>query len=55
MTADPQQIARRYSSGDRATVEPVLAPDFRFAGGEMAIEGRDAFLSAGAFPAFAAP
>ena len=55
MTTETQQIARRYfvawASGDRATVESVLAPDFRFAGGEMVIEGRDAFLSAGAFPA----
>ena len=50
-----EEIARRYfaawTSGDSETVASALAPDFRFIGGGMAIEGRDAFLSAGAFPA----
>jgi ketosteroid isomerase-like protein len=49
-----QEIARRYfdawTSGDSETVASLLSPDFRFAGGGMEIEGRDAFLSAGAFP-----
>jgi ketosteroid isomerase-like protein len=49
-----QDIARRYfdawTSGDRDTVEAVLAPDFRFTAVDLAIESRDAFLSAGAFP-----
>jgi ketosteroid isomerase-like protein len=50
-----EEIARRYfdawTSRDSETVAAVLAPDFRFEGGGMAIEGRDAFLDAGAFPA----
>jgi ketosteroid isomerase-like protein len=54
MTRDTQKVARRYfdawTSGDRDAVEAVLAPGFRFSGGGMAIEGRDAFLSTGAFP-----
>jgi ketosteroid isomerase-like protein len=49
-----QEIARRYfdawTSGDGETVASLLAPDFRFTGGGMEIDGRDAFLSAGAFP-----
>jgi ketosteroid isomerase-like protein len=53
-TSDTEAIARRYfeawTSGDRATVTSLLAPDFTFRAGDMAIDGRDAFLSAGAFP-----
>ena len=49
-----QQIARRYfdawTSGDRDTVTTLLAPDFTFAAGDLKIDGRDAFLDAGAFP-----
>jgi ketosteroid isomerase-like protein len=49
-----QQIARRYfdawTLGDRDTVTALLAPDFTFAAGDRRIEGRDAFLDAGAFP-----
>ena len=49
-----QEIARRYfdawTSGDSEMVAATLAPDFRFTGGGMEIEGRDAFLSGGAFP-----
>jgi ketosteroid isomerase-like protein len=49
------QVARRYfrawTSGDGETVAALLAPDFRFTGAGMEIEGRDAFVSAGAFPA----
>jgi ketosteroid isomerase-like protein len=49
-----QQIARRYfdawTSGDRDTVTTLLAPDFSFTAGDRRIEGRDAFLDAGAFP-----
>jgi ketosteroid isomerase-like protein len=52
--SDTQQIARRYfdawTSGDSATVAALLSPDFRFAAGDMTIDGRDAFLDAGAFP-----
>jgi SnoaL-like domain len=55
---DTERIARRYfdawTSRDGATVAALLAPDFRFTAGEMRIEGRDAFLSGGAFPADAA-
>jgi hypothetical protein len=47
-------IARRYfdawTSRDRATVAALLSPDFRFAAGDITIEGRDAFLASGAFP-----
>ena len=49
-----QQIARRYldawTSGDRDTVTTLLAPDFTFAAGDLKIDGRGAFLDAGAFP-----
>jgi ketosteroid isomerase-like protein len=55
MTSETEQVARRYfdawTAGDSDTVAAALAPDFRFAGGGMTIEGRDAFLDAGAFPA----
>jgi ketosteroid isomerase-like protein len=49
-----QQVARRYydawTSGDRHTVTTLLAPTFRFAAGDLRIDGRDAFLDSGAFP-----
>jgi ketosteroid isomerase-like protein len=49
-----QQVARRYydawTSGDRHTVAALLAPAFRFAAGDLKIDGRDAFLDSGAFP-----
>jgi ketosteroid isomerase-like protein len=49
-----QQVARRYydawTSGDRPTVATLLAPAFRFAAGDLRIDGRDAFLASGAFP-----
>jgi ketosteroid isomerase-like protein len=53
-----EQVARRYydawTSGDSETVAALLAPDFHFAAGDTTIEGRDAFLAAGAFPSDAA-
>jgi hypothetical protein len=49
-----QQIARRYfdawTSGDSRTVATLLSPAFRFAAGDMTVDGRDAFLDRGAFP-----
>ena len=49
-----EAIAKRYfdawTSGDTTTVTSLLAPDFSFRAGDMSIEGRDAFLNAGAFP-----
>jgi len=52
---ETERIARRYfdawTAGDGETVAALLAPDFRFRAGDMTIEGRDAFLSSGAFPA----
>jgi ketosteroid isomerase-like protein len=52
--SDTQQVARRYydawTSGDSNTVVTLLSPEFRFAAGDMRIEGRDAFLDSGAFP-----
>jgi ketosteroid isomerase-like protein len=49
-----QQVARRYydawTTGDRQTVTTLLAPTFRFAAGDLKIDGRDAFLASGAFP-----
>jgi hypothetical protein len=49
-----QQVARRYydawTSGDRHTVTTLLAPAFRFAAGDLRIDGREAFLASGAFP-----
>jgi hypothetical protein len=56
--SETEQVARRYfdawTSGDRETVAAVLTPEFRFTAGDMTIEGRDAFLAAGAFPSDAA-
>jgi hypothetical protein len=55
---DTEDFARRYfrawTARDRETVVALLSPDFRFAAGDMTIEGRDAFLASGAFPADAA-
>jgi ketosteroid isomerase-like protein len=52
--SETEQLARRYfdawTSGDSATVPTLLAPDFRFAAGDLRIEGREAFLDSGAFP-----
>ena len=49
-----QQAARRYydawTSGDRRTVAALLSPTFRFAAGDLTIDGRDTFLDSGAFP-----
>lgn len=53
-TRDTEAIARRYfdawTSGHSTTVASLMAADFRFRAGDMSIEGRDAFLNAGAFP-----
>jgi ketosteroid isomerase-like protein len=53
-TKATEETARRYfaawTSGDTGIVRSLLADDFTFAGGDMSIEGRDAFLNAGAFP-----
>jgi ketosteroid isomerase-like protein len=49
-----EQVARRYfdawSSGDRDTLTALLSPGFTFTAGDHRIEGRNAFLDAGAFP-----
>jgi ketosteroid isomerase-like protein len=49
-----RHIARRYfdawTSGDSGTVATLLSPTFRFAAGDMTVDGRDAFLAASAFP-----
>jgi hypothetical protein len=54
-TEDTQRIAKGYfeawTSRDSQTTASLLHPDFMFRAGEMAVEGRDAFLAAGAFPA----
>lgn len=53
-TASTEATVSRYFTAwtgrDSATVRELLADDFMFAGLGMQIEGRDAFLSAGAFP-----
>jgi ketosteroid isomerase-like protein len=53
--SDTQQVARRYhdawTAGDSDTVVTMLSPDFRFEAGGNSIDGRDAFLDRGAFPA----
>jgi hypothetical protein len=55
LTGRTQRVAQRYFDAwtNRRTqdVENVLDPDFRFTGGDLVVEGRDAFLSAGAYPA----
>lgn len=54
-TQDTERIARTYfeawTSRNGETTASLLAEDFSFRAGEMAVEGRDAFLTAGAFPA----
>jgi hypothetical protein len=54
-TEETQRIAKRYfeawTSRDSETVASLLAEDFSFRAGEMAVQGRDAFLAAGQFPA----
>ena len=54
-TEDAERICRRYfeawTSRDTETTASLLAAGFSFRAGEMAVEGRDAFLAAGAFPA----
>jgi SnoaL-like domain len=49
-----EQIARRYhdawTSGDGGTVVALLSPSFHFEAGDLRIDGREAFLDAGAFP-----
>jgi SnoaL-like domain len=53
-TAETQRVARRYfeawTSRDASTAASTLAEGFRFTSAGMTIEGRDAFLDAGAFP-----
>lgn len=53
-TSQTEAVARRYfdawTTRDTATAASALADDFRFTAGDMTIEGRDAFLDAGAFP-----
>ncbi len=53
-TSDTETVARRYfdawTTRDTDAAAAVLAEDFRFTAGDMAIEGRNAFLDAGAFP-----
>lgn len=53
-TEQTERIARRYfeawTSRETETTAALLDPGFRFRAGDMAIEGRDAFLVAGAFP-----
>jgi len=53
-TSQTEAVARRYfdawTARDTATAASALADDFRFTSGDMTIEGRDAFLDAGAFP-----
>jgi hypothetical protein len=54
-TEETERVARRYFEAwtmrDAETTASLLDPGFRFRAGDMAIEGRDAFLDAGAFPA----
>ena len=54
-TEDTERVARAYfeawTARDSATTASLLDEDFRFTGGGMVVEGRDAFLAAGAFPA----
>ncbi len=57
-TAETKRVARRYfeawSARDSETVAALLAPGFKFLAGDMSIDGRDAFLNAGALPKDAA-
>ncbi|HYZ93177.1 MAG TPA: nuclear transport factor 2 family protein [Actinomycetota bacterium] len=53
-TEETQRVAQRYFDAwtSRRTAESagLLADDFSFAAGDMKVEGKDAFLDAGAFP-----
>lgn len=53
-TATTEDVVSRYfaawTSRDSETVRGLLAEDFVFSGMGQQIEGRDQFLSAGAFP-----
>lgn len=54
-TASTERTVTRYftawTARDTSAVRDLLAEDFRFSGLGIQIEGRDAFLDAGAFPA----
>jgi ketosteroid isomerase-like protein len=54
-TQETERVARRYfeawTSRQGDVTASLLDPDFRFSAGDMTVEGRDAFLAAGAFPA----
>src|SRR5919201_7132302 len=54
-TEETERVARAYfeawTTRDSATTASLLDENFQFNGGGMVVEGRDAFLSAGAFPA----
>jgi hypothetical protein len=54
-TEETERVARRYfeawTSRDSETTASLIAEDFSFRAGEMAVQGRDAFLAAGQFPA----
>jgi hypothetical protein len=53
-TEETRQVAQKYfeawTSRNAEATSALLDPGFRFTAGDMAIEGRDAFLDAGAFP-----
>jgi hypothetical protein len=57
-TADTERIARSYfdawTSKNTTMAASVLAEEFTFTAGDLRIEGREAFLDAGAFPEDAA-
>jgi hypothetical protein len=54
-TEETERVAKRYfeawTSRDSGTTASLIAEDFSFRAGEMAVQGRDAFLAAGQFPA----
>jgi ketosteroid isomerase-like protein len=54
-TEETERIAKRYfeawTSRDSEATASLIAEDFSFRAGEMAVQGRDAFLAAGQFPA----
>ena len=53
-TGATESTARRYfeawTSRNTATAASLLADDFTFGAGDMSIEGKGAFVDAGAFP-----
>lgn len=57
-TVETERIARAYfdswTARDTAVAASTLADEFTFTAGDMRIEGREAFLDAGAFPENAA-